>query len=169
MLINYGKLFPGKGEKIKKIIKFIHKNAANITIRVSSINNQYIIYARKKIDIFMKCLYSNSFIKDLAQKTFIFNIMFLYLVLHNLLLLLLSCWCHKFLSHADIIKNIKEPSWTLHGVMCFWFLLNFLFISVSFDILASLSICEELSYQIINTLAVNQAVLLLLEVCKNHY
>ena len=29
--------------------------------------------------------------------------------------------------------------------------------------------CEELSYQIINTSAVNQAVLLLLEVCKNHY
>ena len=30
--------------------------------------------------------------------------------------------------------------------------------------------CEELSYQIINTSAVSQAVfLLLLEVCKNHY
>ena len=29
--------------------------------------------------------------------------------------------------------------------------------------------CEELSYQIINTSAVNQDVLLLLEVCKNHY
>ena len=29
--------------------------------------------------------------------------------------------------------------------------------------------CEELCYQIINTRAVNQTVLLLLEVCKNHY
>ena len=29
--------------------------------------------------------------------------------------------------------------------------------------------CEELSYQIINISAVNQAVLLLLKVCKNHY
>ena len=26
-------------------------------------NNQYIIYARKKINIFIKCLYSNSLIK----------------------------------------------------------------------------------------------------------
>ena len=64
-----------------------------------------------------------------------------------------------------------------HGVMRFLFLLNFLFISAFFDILASLSIsrgfsqnnyqiwlyklnlmCEELSYQIINISAVNQAV-----------
>ena len=29
--------------------------------------------------------------------------------------------------------------------------------------------CEELSYQIIHTSAVNQALLLLLKVCKNHY
>ena len=29
--------------------------------------------------------------------------------------------------------------------------------------------CEELPYQIINTSAVSQAVLLLLEVCKKHY
>ena len=28
-----------------------------------SVNNQYIIYASKMIDILMKCLYSNSFIK----------------------------------------------------------------------------------------------------------
>ena len=28
-----------------------------------TINNQYIIYARKKADTFMKCFYSNSFIK----------------------------------------------------------------------------------------------------------
>ena len=28
-----------------------------------SVNNQYIIYGSKMIDIFMKCLYSNSFIK----------------------------------------------------------------------------------------------------------
>ena len=27
------------------------------------ITYQYIVYARKKIDIFMKCLYSNSFIR----------------------------------------------------------------------------------------------------------
>ena len=72
----------------------------------------------------------------------------------------------------DLYKNIRELSWMSHGVMRFLFLLNFLFISASFDILASLSIprgvlaqwkslnlmCEELSYQIINTLAVNQAV-----------
>ena len=63
MLINYGKLILGKGAKIKKIIKFIHKNGANITIRILSINSRCIIYARKKVDIFMKCLYLNSFIK----------------------------------------------------------------------------------------------------------
>ena len=50
-----------KGAKIKKIIKFIHKSTADITMRILSINNEYIIYARKKI--FMKYLYSNSFIK----------------------------------------------------------------------------------------------------------
>ena len=43
---------------------FIQENAAaNISIRILSVNNQYIIYARKMIDIFMKCLYSNSLIK----------------------------------------------------------------------------------------------------------
>ena len=54
MLINYGKLIPGEGAKIKKIIKFIHENAANITTRILSINNQYIIYARKKDRYFHK-------------------------------------------------------------------------------------------------------------------
>ena len=43
---------------------FIQENAAaNISIRILSVNNQYIIYARKMIDIFMKCLYSNRLIK----------------------------------------------------------------------------------------------------------
>ena len=74
-------------------------------------------------------------------------------------------------------KDVKELSWMSHRVIRFWFLLNFLFISAFFDILASLSIsrgffqnnyqiwlyklnlmCEELSYQIINISAVNQAV-----------
>ena len=32
-------------------------------MRVLSVNNQYIIFARKMIDIFLKCLYSNRFIK----------------------------------------------------------------------------------------------------------
>ena len=44
MLIKYRKLILGKGAKIKKIIKFIHENGANITMRILSINNQFIIY-----------------------------------------------------------------------------------------------------------------------------
>ena len=38
------------------------------------------------------------------------------------------------------IKDVKELSWMSHRVIRFWFLLNFLFISAFFDILASLSI-----------------------------
>ena len=50
--------------KTKRIMTFIQENAAaNISIRILSVNNQYINYARKMIDIFMKCLYSNSLIK----------------------------------------------------------------------------------------------------------
>ena len=45
---------------------------------------------------------------------------------------------HLFL--VNTVKNIRELSWMSHGVMRFWFLLNFLFISVAFDILASLSV-----------------------------
>ena len=89
------------------------------------------------------------------------------------------------------IKDLRQLSWMSHGVMRFWFLLNFLFASVAFDIPASLSVsrvfssgflgrwkspcldipeqlsnslyklnlmCDEVSYQIINTSAVNQAV-----------
>ena len=37
-------------------------------------------------------------------------------------------------------KDFRELSWMSHGVMRFWFLLNFLLIFVFFDILASLSI-----------------------------
>ena len=36
-------------------------------------------------------------------------------------------------------KNIRELNWMSHGVMRFWFPLNFLFILAFFDILASLS------------------------------
>ena len=43
------------------------------------------------------------------------------------------------------IKNIRELSWMSHRVMRFWFLLNFLFISAFFDILASLSISRVFS------------------------
>ena len=32
-------------------------------MRVLSVNNQYITFARKMIDIFLKCLYSNRFMK----------------------------------------------------------------------------------------------------------
>ena len=42
-------------------------------------------------------------------------------------------------------KNVRKLSWMSHGVMRFWFLWNFLFISASFDILASLSIYRVFS------------------------
>ena len=41
---------------------------------------------------------------------------------------------------VDFFKNIREFSWMSYRVIRFWFLLNFLFISAFFDILASLSI-----------------------------
>ena len=93
----------------------------------------------------------------------------------------------KIVPPTGLTKDVKELSWMSHRVIRFWFLLKFLFISAFFDILASLSIsrvlsrptkilllrhsqnnyqmwlyklslmCEELSYQIINTSAVNQA------------
>ena len=44
------------------------------------------------------------------------------------------------ISFFNFTKNIKELSWMFHGVMPFWFLLNFLFILVFSDILTSLSI-----------------------------
>ena len=46
------------------------------------------------------------------------------------------------------IKDVRELSWMSHGVMRFRFLLNFLFISVFFDILASLSISRVFSSSI---------------------
>ena len=39
-----------------------------------------------------------------------------------------------------IIYNVKELIWMFHRVIHFWFLLNFLYISDFFDILAALSI-----------------------------
>ena len=42
-------------------------------------------------------------------------------------------------------KNVRELSWMSHGIMRFWFLLNFLFISAFFDILALLSISRDFS------------------------
>ena len=39
-----------------------------------------------------------------------------------------------------LIKDVGELSWMSHGVIRFWFLLNFPFISAPFDILAYLSI-----------------------------
>ena len=45
-----------------------------------------------------------------------------------------------------VIKVVnKELSWMSHRVICFWFLLNFLFISFFFDILAPLSISRVFS------------------------
>ena len=49
----------------------------------------------------------------------------------------------ELLNLKSISKYIRELGWMSHGVMCFWFLLNFLFISVSFNILASLSISRR--------------------------
>ena len=99
-------------------------------------------------------------------------------------------------------KNIRELSWMSHRVTRFWFLLIFLFISASFDILASLSIshvfssgfpgrrksscldiprtifkCDYLRFNLWGTFPSNNkyfscqsnCLLLLLEVCKNHY
>ena len=37
-------------------------------------------------------------------------------------------------------KDVRELSWMSHGVIRFWFLLNFLFILAFFDIIGSLSI-----------------------------
>ena len=97
-------------------------------------------------------------------------------------------WDTLVATNLDVNKNIRELSWMSHRVIRFWFLLTFLFISAFFDILASLLIscvfsrgfsgrpksscldnyqmwlckldlmCEKLSYQIINTSTVNQAV-----------
>ena len=41
---------------------------------------------------------------------------------------------------VDSSKDVREVSWMSHGVMRFWSLLSFLFISAFFDILATLSI-----------------------------
>ena len=50
--------------KIKKIIKFIHKYVAIQLSEYYHLKKQYIVYAWKKIFIFMKFLYSNSFTKE---------------------------------------------------------------------------------------------------------
>ena len=42
-------------------------------------------------------------------------------------------------------KNVRELSWMPNGVMRFWFLLTFLFISALIDILALLSISRVFS------------------------
>ena len=42
-------------------------------------------------------------------------------------------------------KNVRELSWMSNGVMRFWFLLTFLFISALIDILALLSISRVFS------------------------
>ena len=47
--------------------------------------------------------------------------------------------------YLTLSKNIIELDWMPHGVMCFWILLNFLFISTFFDILTSLSISRVFS------------------------
>ena len=46
---------------------------------------------------------------------------------------------------VQISKDVKELSWMSHRVICFRFLLNFLFISAFFGILASLSISRVFS------------------------
>ena len=79
--------------------------------------------------------------------------------------------------------SYKELSWMSYRVMRFWFLLNFLFISAFFDILASLSISRVFSsgisgrWKFSGTFLSNykyfscksSCLLLLLEVFKNHY
>ena len=53
---------------------------------------------------------------------------------------------NKLINFSEgISKNIRELSWMSRGVMCFWFLLNFPFISAFFDIPASLSISRVFS------------------------
>ena len=70
--------------------------------------------------------------------------------------------CFYSVSNVSVrqIKDVRQLSWMSHGNMRFKFLLNFLFISAFFDILASLSVsCVFASgYPIINISAVNQAV-----------
>ena len=71
-------------------------------------------------------------------------------------------------------KDVRGLSWMSHGVMHFWFLLNFLFISAFFDILALLSVPRvnmwgtfQSNYKHFS--CQSSCLLLLLEVCKNHY
>ena len=84
-----------------------------------------------------------------------------------------------------VVKNIRELSWMSHRVMPFWLLLHFLFILASFNILALLSMShifsnnfsgwwKSSSYtfpeQLSNLISYKSScLLLLLEVCKNHY
>ena len=76
------------------------------------------------------------------------------------------------------IKDVKELSWMSHRVIRFWFVLNFLFISVFFDILASLLISRNFpEFNAWGTFLSNykhfscqsSCLLLLLKYCKNHY
>ena len=70
-VINYRKLILGESQiskKINTVIKFIHENAA---IELSGYSIPIHHLCMKKIDIFMKCLYSNSFILDSAKDIYI--------------------------------------------------------------------------------------------------
>ena len=88
----------------------------------------------------------------------------------------------SLLSHWIITlkKDVRELSCMSHRVIRFWFILNFLFISAFFDILASLSISRVFSSDISGRWkssgtnykyfsCKSSCLLLLLEVFKNHY
>ena len=65
-----------------------------------------------------------------------------FIYLYIMILNYYSASCEKWMitTMVTITKDVRELSWMSHGVMRFWFLLNFLFISAFSDILASLSI-----------------------------
>ena len=94
-------------------------------------------------------------------------------------------FCFFFLKTTQkyFFIDVRELSCMSHRVIRFWFLLNFLFISAFFDILASLSISRVFSsgisgrWKFSGTFLSNykyfscksSCLLLLLEVFKNHY
>ena len=58
------KLILGKGRPVQRLIRSLNPFLKMQPYDYQDIIFQYIIYARKKIDIFMKCFYSSGFIRS---------------------------------------------------------------------------------------------------------
>ena len=63
MFINSSKLILGESQPVQRLRQSLKSFMKMQLYNYKDIIYQYIIYAREKIDIFMKCLYSNSFIR----------------------------------------------------------------------------------------------------------